>query len=254
MLSGEFLALRKEVVALRERVGRVRHLEADNALLHLTAARLEHENKSLRQALAIVQRRLKDEEDRRVAEATLIGELERRAKVSASTSPARRMASPPPPRTLEELRLSLSASPPTTPRPRQQSPQPYRSPAKRNETWDAIEVSALSRRTVSPVRSMSSSAALSPIRRFCSTSPIRTTPMALSRRLAVQQEATVRHGVKPQSSPKSERLPVAKPPLGRSSVASAISVVDDGSRLSGGFSDEGENELQVNPLARAIFY
>ena len=250
MLSGEFFALRKEVVSLRERAGRVRHLEADNALLHLTVARLEHENKSLRQALSIVQRRLRDEEDRRVAEASLIGELERRTRVAASPSPVRRMSTPPPPRTLEELRMALSASPPTTPRPRRQSPQPYRSPAKSSTTrdalrWDAVEISALSQRTVSPAKS---SLALSPIRRFCSTSPIRTTPVALSRRLAEQLDgATIRHGVRPSSSPR-ERLPVAKPPLGRSTQTCAASAGDSQS------SDGSFDVARENPLARAIFY
>ena len=256
MLSGEFLALRKEVIGLRERAGRVRHLEADNALLHLSLARLEHENKSLRQALAIVHRRLRDEEDRKVAEATAIAELSRRSsryQAASSPSPTRgsRMSTPAPPRTLEELRIALSSSPPTTPRPRTQSPLPYyRSPAKMGgggDGWSGIELSALSRpasELSSVQRSQSSPSrqllALSPVRRLYSTSPIRTTtPVALSRRIVEQQQAkggaTVRHAVRSQSPPAISGLlplygssargapptmmvmmmPVQKPPLGR---------------------------------------
>jgi hypothetical protein len=264
MLSGEFLALRKEVIALRERAARVRHLEADNALLHLSVARLEHENKNLRQALGIVQRRMREEEDRRVAEATTIAELGRRSRTQGSPSPTRRMASPAPPRTLEELRVHLSASPPTTPRPRTQSPAPYRSPQRGADGWATVELSMLSRHSAGEHSSPSRLAmALSPVRRLCSTSPVRTTPVALSRRLAEQQPhlrsggQTVRHAVRAPSPPSgvaSLALPLQKPPLGRPGIGvlNASSIATDDSDQTDFI--PGDDGREDNPLARAIFY
>lgn len=68
----ELLALRREVVALRKKADRARSLETQNAMLHLSVAKCEQENITLKRAVVILQRRLQEEEVATVEKAALL--------------------------------------------------------------------------------------------------------------------------------------------------------------------------------------
>lgn len=82
----ELLCLRREVVTLRKKAEQTRFLESQNAMLHLSVAKAEQENLTLKRAVVILQRRLRELELETVEKATLISTCEVSMQASRSTS------------------------------------------------------------------------------------------------------------------------------------------------------------------------
>jgi hypothetical protein len=83
----ELLSLRREVTALRKKADQTRVLETQNAMLHLSVAKAEQENLTLKRAVVILQRRLRDLELETVEKATLISACEGSMQAARSSSP-----------------------------------------------------------------------------------------------------------------------------------------------------------------------
>lgn len=82
----ELLCLRREVVTLRKKAEQTRFLESQNAMLHLSVAKAEQENLTLKRAVVILQRRLRELELETVEKATLISTSISTCEASRSTS------------------------------------------------------------------------------------------------------------------------------------------------------------------------
>lgn len=83
--------LKAKVLALNEELEHLRHVDVLNHQLQLEVGRLSMENQTLREAVGILTRRAKAEEDRRVAEATLLCELERKTGAAVHSERVRKL-------------------------------------------------------------------------------------------------------------------------------------------------------------------
>ena len=93
--TSETTRLRNEIAQLTSKIGRLRNIDQQNAVLQLRLVKLEQENATLKEAVVILHRRQKEAENKTVRSAALLCELERRG----ANPTTNRTTTPPPSRT-----------------------------------------------------------------------------------------------------------------------------------------------------------